>query len=70
MAERNFVVAMNEPLLKGGESGFALEFNFHEKIPGLEGDILVIFLADETTQEEAEDLCRTLNRLGTKVRIR
>lgn len=66
---RNFVAVMNEPPIKGGKSGFAVEFQFHEAVEGIGGDTVLIYLRDEATQSEAQELIRTLNQLGARFAV-
>lgn len=66
---RNFVAVMNEPPIKGGKSGFAVEFQFHEAVEGIDGDTVVIYLGDDTTQSEAQELISALNRLGARLAV-
>lgn len=46
-----------------------VELEFHENIPGLNGDTFMIHLADGSTMEQAEELVRLLHDLGEKAAV-
>ncbi len=51
------------------EARLGVELEFHEDIPGLKGDTVVIFLQPEATFEQAKQLCGLLHDLGSQVTI-
>ncbi|WP_155868098.1 hypothetical protein [Achromobacter xylosoxidans] len=68
---RNFVVTIAEPLRRDavGGVGVALEFEFHEEIPGISGDTILLHLSPEVDMATAEELARRLNRAGEKIQV-
>ena len=69
MGKRNFVAGLNEPPIGNDKYGFAVEFEFHENVSGISGDTIVLYLNDDTTKDQADNLIRTLNQLGTAIRV-
>jgi hypothetical protein len=67
--DRNFRPRIVEPLLANGESGFGIEFEFYEAVPGLNGDTIVIHLEAETSLESAEALLADISKLGSRLKI-
>ncbi len=65
---RTFRVRVIEPV-SNNLAGLAVEFEFHEKVPGLDRDTIVIDLRSGATMDEAEALVRDLNALGARVRL-
>ena len=66
--ERTFRARVVEPVTDD-IAGLAVEFEFHEKVPGLDRDTIVIDLRGGATMDEAEALVRDLNALGTQIRL-
>jgi hypothetical protein len=65
----NFCPCLKEPLLPNGESGFAIEIEFHEQISGLKGDTIFIYLTEEATLENATDLIGMLKEFCSSIKI-
>ena len=63
MAGRNFTARVVEP------SGVAVRIEFHESIPHLTAGAVTVYLSDKATIEDAENLSRTLNRLGETFQV-
>lgn len=66
--KRNFRARVIEPATREG-TGVAIELEFHEIIPGLSGDTIVVYLQDDVSVESAAVFVRELNRLGRKVKV-
>lgn len=67
--KRNFRPCLKEPLLPNGESGFAIEIEFHEQISGLKGDTIIIYLTEEATLNNARDLIGMMNEFCSSIKI-
>ena len=67
--KRNFRPRLIEPLLPSGASGFGVEIEFHEHIPGLKGDTIAIYLTEEATLENAETIIDMLAQFGFSIKI-
>ena len=65
----NFRPRIIEPLLASGKSGLGVEIEFHEEVPGLNGDTVLIYLDEKTTMEDAEKIRDMLAEFGTAVKI-
>lgn len=63
MAGRNFTARVVEP------SGFGVQLEFDQPIAGLTASAVTIFLSDKATIEDAENLSRTLNKLGQTFQV-
>lgn len=69
MDERpNFRPRVIEPMLADGTVGVDIELEFHEKIPGLSGDTVMLYLCKGTTIERAQAVVGQLHDLGVKVK--
>ncbi len=65
----NFRPKVFEPALPGGGSGFGVELEFHERIPGLNGDTVLLYLGVGSTKEQADELVAGLHDLCVKVAV-
>jgi len=66
-----FNVALKEPADNRTPSGigFALEFEFSDRVAGLSGDTVMLYLNPNVTLDQAEQLASSLNRLGEKIAV-
>ena len=65
----NFRARVIEPMLADSSIGVGVELEFHEDIPGLSGDTIMLYLRKGTTIEQARDLMRHIDDLGVKVKV-
>ena len=65
----NFSPRVFEPMLADRSIGVGVELEFHEPIPGLSGDTMLLYLRKGTTIEQARDLMRHIGDLGVKVKV-
>ena len=65
----NFRPRVIEPMLADESIGVGVELEFDEKIPGLSGDTVMLYLRKGTTIDQARDLVRHISDLGVKVKV-
>lgn len=65
----NFRPRVIEPMLADGSIGVGVELEFHEDIPGLTGDTIMVYLKRGTSYEQAQELVSQIHRLGVKVSV-
>lgn len=69
--ERNFTTTVFEPLKSDTpeECGVGVEIHFDRNGPDINGDTLLLYLADDTTMEQAENLRDLLNGIVTRIAV-
>ncbi|MFE0758749.1 hypothetical protein ACFW16_32630 [Inquilinus sp. NPDC058860] len=66
---RNFRPRIVEPPITNDKYGVGVELEFHEQIPGLSGDTLLLYCNDDTTMEQAVALKNLLASLVEKIAV-
>lgn len=67
MSQRNFRPRVTEPQIRPGVIGVGIEFELYERIKGIDGNSIVIYLEEGTSMDQAEELCRTIGQLGVSI---